>query len=89
MRIRNPFNNISSRIPSYVKKAGALLLILFIVPEIAEAQCAMCRAVLESGEDQEVAEGINKGIIYLMAVPYLVVATIGYFVFKTMRSKRS
>ncbi|WP_340065109.1 hypothetical protein [Ascidiimonas aurantiaca] len=89
MCIRNLFNNVSSRIPSYVKKAGVLLLVLYVFPEIVEAQCAMCRAVLESGEDQEVAEGINKGIIYLMAIPYLVVATIGYFVFKTMRSKRS
>ena len=47
------------------------------------AQCAMCRAVLESGEDQAAAEGINDGIMFLMAVPYVLVAVIGYLVYRT------
>tara|TARA_R110002049_G_scaffold274751_2_gene452716 strand:+ start:1067 stop:1309 length:243 start_codon:yes stop_codon:yes gene_type:complete len=46
------------------------------------AQCAMCRAVLESGEDQSAAEGINDGIMFLMAVPYILVGTIGYIVYR-------
>lgn len=37
------------------------------------AQCAMCRAVVEQG-GEEVAEGINSGIVYLMAFPYLLIA---------------
>ena len=49
----------------------------------ANAQCAMCRAVLESGESQSAAEGINDGILFLMAVPYILVATAGYFIYKT------
>jgi hypothetical protein len=57
----------------------------FLLPEVLEAQCAMCRAVLESGESQETAKGINNGIIYLMAIPYLVVGVIGYFVYKLMK----
>ncbi|WP_371862927.1 hypothetical protein [Winogradskyella haliclonae] len=47
----------------------------------AEAQCAMCRAVLESEEDQSTAQGINDGIVYLMAIPYVLVAGIGYIVY--------
>ena len=43
----------------------------------------MCRAVLESGEDQSAAEGINDGIVFLMAVPYLLVAIIGFVIYKT------
>jgi hypothetical protein len=42
----------------------------------------MCRAVLESGEDQSAAEGINDGIMFLMVVPYILVATIGYFIYR-------
>lgn len=42
----------------------------------------MCRAVLESGEDQSAAEGINDGILFLMIVPYILVAAVGYFVHK-------
>ena len=48
----------------------------------SNAQCAMCRAVLESGEDQSAAEGINDGIIFLMAVPYILVAALGYFIYR-------
>ncbi|NRD24263.1 hypothetical protein HNV10_13470 [Winogradskyella litoriviva] len=46
------------------------------------AQCAMCRAVLESGEDQNAAEGINDGIMFLMAVPYILVAVLGYIIYR-------
>ncbi|QLE01469.1 hypothetical protein HX109_07775 [Galbibacter sp. BG1] len=63
-----------------------LLLIGFLIlPDILHAQCAMCRAVLETGEGQEVAEGINNGIVYLMAVPYVLIAVLGYFIFKRMK----
>ncbi|RED44335.1 hypothetical protein DFQ10_10316 [Winogradskyella eximia] len=58
-----------------------LLIFLFLIID-ANAQCAMCRAVLESGEDQSAAEGINDGIMFLMAVPYILVATIGYIIYR-------
>jgi len=47
----------------------------------SSAQCAMCRAVLESEEGQTAAEGINNGIMYLMAIPYVLVAGLGYFIY--------
>ena len=49
--------------------------------EGAEAQCAMCRAALESEADNSQAEGINNGIVYLMAIPYVLfgVAVALYF----------
>ncbi len=46
------------------------------------AQCAMCRAVLESEEGQATAEGINDGIVYLMAIPYILVGGLAYFIYK-------
>lgn len=52
------------------------------------AQCAMCRAVLESGEDQSAAEGINNGIMFLMAVPYILVAVIGFYIYKTFNNPK-
>ena len=42
----------------------------------------MCRAVLESEEGQSAAEGINDGIVYLMAIPYMLVAGLGYFIYR-------
>lgn len=56
-----------------------------MLPMLAEAQCSMCRAVLESGEQQKVAEGINNGIVYLMALPYILVAAVGYLVYRKMK----
>ncbi|WP_407557817.1 hypothetical protein [Winogradskyella sp. 4-2091] len=58
-----------------------LIFLLFFFVN-TNAQCAMCRAVLESGEDQSAAEGINDGIMFLMAVPYILVATLGYIVYR-------
>lgn len=42
----------------------------------------MCRAVLESEESQTAAEGINNGIIYLMAIPYILIAGVGYIIYR-------
>ena len=53
------------------------------------AQCAMCRAVLESEEGQSTAQGVNDGIMYLMAIPYILVAVIGYFIYKTYGKSKS
>lgn len=64
----------------------SVFTILFVFN--AKAQCAMCRAVLESGEDQSAAEGINDGILFLMIVPYILVATIGYIVYKTYNKSK-
>ncbi|NNC46515.1 MAG: hypothetical protein HKN99_11580 [Winogradskyella sp.] len=68
------------------------ILVIFIVLLVslnAEGQCAMCRAVLESGEDQSTAEGINNGIIYLMAIPYVLIGGILFYIYKTYSKKSS
>ena len=46
------------------------------------AQCAMCRAVLESEEGQVAAKGINDGIVYLMAIPYILVFGLFYIIYR-------
>lgn len=63
-----------------------LALVVFLAPIDVEAQCAMCRAVLESESTGKAAEGINNGIIYLMAVPYVLVAGLFYFIYRKMRA---
>ncbi|MBC3846140.1 hypothetical protein H8K90_07110 [Winogradskyella echinorum] len=69
------------------QKAVFFFFSFFFILKI-NAQCAMCRAVLESGEDQSAAEGINDGIIFLMAIPYILVAAIAYFIYlKYSKSK--
>ena len=69
-------------------KRRLVLIIVFLVliPQFSEAQCAMCRAVLESEQNTSVAEGINNGIIYLMAVPYILIAGLFYFIYRKSKS---
>lgn len=63
-----------------------ILAVLLLLPQFADAQCSMCRAVLETDTDQSAARGINNGIVYLMAFPYLLVAGIGYFVYRSRKN---
>tara|TARA_R110002051_G_scaffold66515_8_gene120448 strand:+ start:2075 stop:2293 length:219 start_codon:yes stop_codon:yes gene_type:complete len=63
-----------------------IVVLLLLVPVDGEAQCAMCRAVLESESSGKAAEGINNGIVYLMAIPYILVAGLFYFIYRKMRT---
>jgi hypothetical protein len=72
---------------------GKMLSFFFILFSLffsvnANAQCAMCRASLESEGNVAKAEGINDGIVYLMVIPYVLIACVGYYVYKTRRSKK-
>ncbi|QAA81932.1 hypothetical protein EI546_09450 [Aequorivita sp. H23M31] len=63
------------------------ILFLFVCIPV-EAQCAMCRAVLESEEGGEAAKGINNGIMYLMIFPYILVGGVGYAVYRSRKKAR-
>lgn len=52
------------------------------------SQCAMCRAALESNENTAQAEAVNDGIVFLMVMPYLLVALVGFAVYKLKYSKK-
>jgi hypothetical protein len=61
----------------------SLLTIVFLLLQLgtAVAQCPMCRmsaeANLKDGGTQ--ALGLNAGILYMLAMPYILVASIGYW----------
>lgn len=54
----------------------------------ASAQCAMCRASLESEGNTVKAEAVNDGIVYLMGIPYVLVGVVGYIVYRMYRKKK-
>jgi len=66
------------------------LVLVFSVFRVFDlsAQCAMCRASLESTGDKTKVEAVNDGIVFLMAIPYILVAIIGFVIYK-MYSKKS
>ncbi|MCY7359858.1 MAG: hypothetical protein LH609_20890 [Rudanella sp.] len=60
---------------------AVVMLFLAVSPDLM-AQCAMCRSVVESTVSNgrsTVASNLNFGIVYLLAAPYLIVATVAYF----------
>ncbi|HTH83476.1 MAG TPA: hypothetical protein VL490_11105 [Mucilaginibacter sp.] len=76
-------------------KALRILLILFVVAislfsfETVRAQCAMCTTAVESNakNGNMTTNGLNHGIMYLLAAPYLAVAVVGYIWYKKYRRK--
>lgn len=70
-----------------MKKRILSIIVLLLVSMYACSQCAMCRAVLESEEGKSTAQGINDGIMFLMAIPYIIVGTIGYFIYRTYKKQ--
>ncbi|MBZ0328442.1 MAG: hypothetical protein K8F54_12600 [Altibacter sp.] len=66
-----------------------ILLVLLWTALPAEAQCAMCRAVLESEDGGQAAKGINNGILYLMIFPYLLIGGIGYAIYRSRQKARN
>jgi hypothetical protein len=59
--------------------------LLFLVSIAMTAQCAMCKATAESATenvDKGIGEGLNAGIVYLMLVPYVLLATVALVFFR-------
>lgn len=57
----------------------------------AVAQCPMCKSSVESGlkNGNSTGLGLNDGILYLLAMPYILVAGVGIFWYKSFRARRA
>ncbi len=66
----------------------SLLAFVLLVPELS-AQCPMCKIAAESnlknGGSQ--GKGLNLGILYMLATPYLLIGGIGFFWWKNRRKE--
>jgi hypothetical protein len=73
------------------KRSLFILILLLLINSVSvEAQCAMCRAVLENEEGQNAAKGINDGIVYLMLIPYILIGGLGYIIYlKFFKTKKA
>lgn len=89
-RIKNKENRMidRSRFMKFFSTKGFYVLFSIFFSLSANAQCAMCRAALGGDENTKQAEAVNDGIVYLMVVPYLLVAVIGYLIYRMYQSKR-
>ncbi|MDO6812604.1 hypothetical protein [Tenacibaculum soleae] len=65
-----------------------LIIILAMLSVNASAQCAMCKAVVEGG-NETIAEGVNNGITYLMVFPYILVGVLFYFIYRHKKASKN
>ena len=73
----------------YVSALALILSIHFVQPAEVNAQCPMCRMSAESnlkngGTD---GKGLNKGILYMLMTPYLLVGVMGYVWWRNRRKE--
>ncbi|MCK5678268.1 MAG: hypothetical protein KAH72_07305 [Flavobacteriaceae bacterium] len=68
-------------------KKKLFIILFFLMINQSYAQCAMCRAVVEQG-GEDMAEGINSGIIYLMIFPYLVIGAGIFFLYRNWKKSK-
>ena len=66
-------------------------LIALVFQTKLSAQCAMCKAVVEANlkEGGSAGAGLNDGILYLMAMPYIAVLLFGIFYLLQKRKKQT
>ena len=67
----------------------SFLIALFFHAKLS-AQCAMCKAVVEANlkEGGSAGAGLNEGILYLMAMPYIAIIIFGMFYFLQKRNQK-
>lgn len=73
------------------KKIFILVALLLLTQIDAVAQCAMCRTTVESSISNgrsNIATGLNTGILYLLAAPYLIVAVIAFLWFRQSKQEQ-
>ena len=62
----------------------AMLLVLLggvLLPASVAAQCVMCKSQVEAARaenDDYTPVGLNKGIVYMMTIPYILMGMVGY-----------
>ena len=65
-----------------------MVIAVFYAP--AHAQCSMCVTALEnSPEGKGMAASFNRGILFLLAVPYAILGTAGIVIFRAYRRKQA
>ena len=85
--------SIERRLKSKDQRGNGVRVFFYILFSIffslsANAQCAMCRAALETEGNTAKAQAVNDGIVYLMVIPYLLVGGIGYYIYRMRKQKK-
>jgi hypothetical protein len=75
-----------------MKKSFAVMMISFLLSFVSihdtKAQCPMCKISAESNlrDGGSAGKGLNTGILYMFAMPYLLVGTLGFLWYKNKKN---
>ena len=69
-----------------MKKLLFVITVLILSTTDMHSQCSMLSAIMESDQEYEAAEGLNRGIVYLMSIPYILVGLIIWKIYRTNKS---
>lgn len=81
------------------RTALALLMTfsLYFVTDSVSAQCPMCKANVESNrkastdgvKKKVVGSGLNQGILFLLAMPYIAAVGMGVYWYRNQKKKKN
>lgn len=74
-----------------MKRVVFLLLVILLAAGFTEldAQCPMCRMSAESNlkDGGTAGLGLNAGILYMLSMPYILVAVFGYIWYRNRKTE--
>lgn len=86
MRVEAPNDDIVRT--AVVMAVMAITMALAALTTPLEAQCAMCRRVLESGDGQALAGVLRQAIVLLLVTPFILIGVIGTLAVRIQRRTR-
>lgn len=81
----------SNTIVKLLGVAALVVLIILLGTDVAEAQCPMCRMSAEQNlkDGGTAGKGLNAGILYMLATPYVVVGTVALIWWRNRKKEKT
>ncbi|MCF8244116.1 MAG: hypothetical protein K9J37_02655 [Saprospiraceae bacterium] len=73
----------------FLKSVVFAFTLAIAAPVVTYAQCPMCKIGAESNlkNGGTAGSGLNTGILYMLAMPYLLVSTLGFIWYKNRKKE--
>lgn len=69
---------------SIYRQVGLIFILMLVLLIDVHTQCPMCKMAAESNLEHggSAGAGLNKGILFMLSMPYLIVASLAFIWFK-------
>ena len=85
------WQSIKDRPKTMMNKVSLIFFLFVFGTAKLNAQCAMCKAAVETNlkDGGSAGAGLNQGILYLMAMPYIAMLLFGLVYYLQKRKKQT